>query len=182
MKESFPGNKESGIEGVARELIRMSDADQAMRNSATWDSEVDARNIARMKEVVANMGWPAISKVGDRAASAAWLLVQHADRDPAFQQECLALMRSLPPGEVQKRHIAYLEDRVRVNTGRPTLYGTQFYNNKQGAFGPRPIEDQDTLDERRAAAGLGPFAEYEKKLRQIDEERQEQLRATRKDK
>lgn len=172
---------------IVAELKAMAETDQDMRkrnpqDDKMWDEEVDKRNTARMREIVATVGWPTISKYGERAAHAAWLLVQHADQDPEFQEKVLALMRDLPDGEVSKQDIAFLEDRVRVNTGRPTLYGTQFYNDQQGIFGPQPIEDRDTLDERRAAVGLGNFAEYEKEIREVDRVRQERMRAVREDK
>lgn len=160
---------------LGQELLYMFDEDQAMRMSGAWDAEVDQRNTARMKEVVEAFGWPIISKFGERVVHAAWLLVQHADADPVFQEEVLSLMKALPDGEVLKQDIAYLEDRVRVNTGRPTLYGTQFYNDDRGAFGPRPIENPKTLDERRTAMGLGLFAEYDKEIRGVDKKRQEQM-------
>jgi hypothetical protein len=40
------------------------------------------------------------------------------------------------------------------------LYGTQF-TVTDGEHRPRPIEDPQQLDERRAEAGLDPFADYE---------------------
>jgi hypothetical protein len=46
----------------------------------------------------------------------------------------------------------------------PQLYGTQF-TVTGGEFGPHPIEDPQRLDERRAAAGLEPFADYEARMR-----------------
>lgn len=131
-----------------------------------------------MKEIVAAIGWPTISKYGEQAAHAAWLLIQHADEDPLLQEEVLALMKDLPAGEVSKKDIAYLEDRVRVNTGRPTLYGTQFYNNSQGKFGPRPIEDLEKLEERREIAGLDSFEKYEKEIQQADKTRRKHMRPT----
>lgn len=172
---------------IAVELKAMMETDQDMRernpqDGKMWDEEVDKMNTARMREIVATIGWPTISKYGERAAHAAWLLVQHADEDPEFQEEVLAHMKGLPDGEVSKQDIAFLEDRVRVNTGRPTLYGTQFYNDPQGIFGPQSIEDRDTLDERRAAVGLGNFAEYEKEIREVDRVRQERMRAVMEDK
>ncbi len=178
MKESFPKENEGASNELSKELLRMFDEDQAIRRSPTSAMlEIDKRNTARVKEIVATSGWPTISKYGEQAAHAAWLLVQHADNDPQFQGKALALMRDLPDGEVSRQDIAYLEDRVRVNTGRPTLYGTQFYNDSQGVFGPHPIEGRDTLDERRAAVGLGPFAEYEKEIRELDKAHQERVRA-----
>jgi hypothetical protein len=61
-------------------------------------------------------------------------------------------------------HLACLEDRVRVNAGLPQLYGTQF-TVTGGEPGPHPIEDPQRLDERRAAAELEPFADYQARMR-----------------
>ncbi len=97
----------------------------------------------------------------------AWLLVQHADHDRAFQKECLDLMKSLPPDEVHVSNIAYLEDRVRVGEGRPQLYGTQFHLDEQGNFGPFPIEDPENIDQRRKAMNLGTLAKYTHQMEQI---------------
>jgi hypothetical protein len=43
-------------------------------------------------------------------------------------------------------------------------HGTQFTYDKD-ELKPQPIEDPEHLDERRAAVGLGPFAEYEALMR-----------------
>jgi hypothetical protein len=55
-------------------------------------ASVDAGNLAWLKETVAEVGWPGRSMVGEDGAHAAWLLAQHADRDPAFQRRCLDLV------------------------------------------------------------------------------------------
>jgi hypothetical protein len=160
---------------IADEIVQMRETDQAMRKRAMstgskMDPEVDARNTQRMKEIVQQIGWPTKSKVGGAAAYGAWLLVQHADREGGFQAQCLKLMKEAPPGEVEKANIAYLEDRVRVNIGRPQLYGTQFHTDKDGTFGPRPIEDPDNLERRRKEMGLRSFAEYAATMQKLNSE------------
>lgn len=123
--------------------------------------EEEHARTARIREIVAERGWPGRSLVGDDGASAAWLLVQHADDDPSFQERTLELMRAaVEAGEADARDLAYLVDRVRVAHGKPQLYGTQF-----GRSGPQPIEDEEHLDERRAAVGLEPFADYAARFR-----------------
>ena len=154
----------NGFLSLAQEILRMFEADQAMRDEAKRrnldrDVAMDERHSARIGELVAQYGWPTIPMVGRRAAQAAWLLVLHADHDPDFQQQCLDLMRRAAEGEVEPAQVAYLEDRVRVNTGQPQLYGTQFCR-MEGAFAPYPIEDEEGLDDRRAAMGLESFDEY----------------------
>ena len=80
-------------------------------------------------------------------------------------------MKQATEGDVSKIDIAYLEDRVRVNTGRGQIYGTQFREtrNEEGivvAYEPKPIEDIEHLDDRRISVGLEPFEEYKKHFTQ----------------
>jgi hypothetical protein len=89
------------------------------------------------------------------------LLPQHADASPEIQREFhVLLVEAVGRREGSPRYLGYLEDRVRVNSGRPQLYGTQFLDDGDG-LRPRPIEDPDGLAERRAAVGMEPFEEYE---------------------
>ena len=87
----------------------MAKKDQHVRKMAIrtgfLDQSIDVFNTARMKEIVAQYGWPVPKLVGERVSYAAWILVQHADLDPQFQKRCLMLMR-----ESQKRgHSSSLE-------------------------------------------------------------------------
>ena len=148
---------------IASELLDMERVDQEMRSRNfrspnRWNAEVDQHHTSRMKELVIEIGWPTISKVGPEAAHAAWLLVQHADHDVDFQKKCLTLMKSELETEVERRCIAYLEDRVRVNLGQPQLYGTQF-DEVDNNFVPWTIENPEQVDERRLQMGLGTLQE-----------------------
>ncbi len=68
-------------------------------------------------------------------------------------------MQSFGTHEVSPGDVAYLTDRVLVNEGKPQVYGTQFHE-VNGHPEPRPIEDPDSVDVRRAGVGLGTLAEY----------------------
>jgi len=140
---------------------KISEADDAL---SAWDKSIDEDNTTWLKGIVEKYGWPTISDIGPDGSQAAWLLVQHADHDPDFQSQCLALMHALPKGEVKPANIAYLEDRVRVAQGKPQLYGTQFYR-EGGKFAPQPIEDPDNLEKRRQAMGLEPFSENQERVK-----------------
>lgn len=128
--------------------------------------DADGKNLIWLKEVVAKHGWPSKSLVGGQGAKDAWILVQHADTDRAFQQKCLDQMKALPKDEVDQRDTAYLTDRVLVGTGKQQLYGTQIIF-KEGKAAPNPIEDPDQVDVRRKAIGLEPLAEYLKLVEQV---------------
>lgn len=81
-------------------------------------------------------------------------------------EHCLELMKAAPRGEVALRDIAFLEDRVCLLRGRPQIYGSQFQGRGK-TLRLYPVQDTERLDERRAAMGLPPFAEYEKQIRQM---------------
>lgn len=137
------------------------------------DESILRRNTERLKEIVAEIGWPGASKVGQEGALFAWLLAQHSDHDRSFQEACLQMMKEQAPGEVQPQHIALLEDRLRVNAGLPQLYGTQFQRNDDGTVTPYPVEDAAHVNERRLNMGFDEtFEEYEQGLK----ERLDQLR------
>jgi hypothetical protein len=129
--------------------------------------EIDARNTAWMKGVVDKHGWPGKSLVGTDAAQKAWLLVQHADKDPEFQKRCLKLLaEAVKKGEAGAEHLAYLTDRVRVADKAKQVYGTQFHE-VDGKMQPYPIEDEANVDKRRKEVGLPPLAEYRKMIEEL---------------
>lgn len=149
---------------ILHDLQRMYDQDQAMRhehqtNPESWDEELDKRNTARLKEIIAEIGWPTISKVGHEGSMQAWLLAQHADHDVEFQKECLKRMKAESEKEVSRKNMAFLEDRIATSEGRPQPYGTQFKRNAEGKFEPLPIFDPQNVDQRRLEMGLHTLAE-----------------------
>ena len=160
---------------LRQELLDMRDRDQNMRNTLierygyntpfssedmAWFIATDATNTARMKEIIAKNGWPGRTAVGQDGATSAWLLVQHADEDPEFQKQCLKLMRdSIAEGEASASNFAYLTDRVLIGSGQPQIYGTQNIIIDGRAVSAE-IENAAQVDDRRAAIGLVPIAEY----------------------
>jgi hypothetical protein len=161
---------------LREELLALAEADQVFRRGWSSLSQTETRaelerehaRAARAAEIVSAHGWPGRSLVGDDGASAAWLLIQHADHDVALQERCLELMReAVRLGEASGSELAYLTDRVCVNRGRPQVYGTQFFGSGAG-YAVRPLEDRERLDERRTAVGLEPFAEYEARMHELE--------------
>ncbi|WP_245228116.1 DUF6624 domain-containing protein [Xanthomonas bromi] len=129
---------------------------------------VDHDNTAWLKQVVAAHGWPGRRLVGEDGANAAWTLVQHADADPAFQAQALALMEAaLARHDVMPGDVALLTYRVLLAQGKPQRYGTQFMTDADGRMSLRPTEDEAGLEARRRAMGLPPMAEYKKMLQDL---------------
>ncbi len=148
---------------IVQEINVMAQLDQDVRKRQIeepgfWKENLDEEHTKKMKEIVGRIGWPTISKVGIDACHSAWILVQHADHDVAFQENCLNLMKKEPAGEISLHDLAYLEDRARSNTGRSLLYATQF-QFVNGAFTPKETEEPEKVNERRKAMGLQTLAE-----------------------
>lgn len=129
---------------------------------------VHRRNADRLLAILSEVGWPGRSTVGEAGARAAWLVLQHSIGTPPLMRQGLALVRqSVETGDATAAEAAMLEDRVRILSGLPQIYGTQFDWDEHGVMNPAPIEDPDTVDVRRAAVGLPPLAD---RLREIRDE------------
>lgn len=123
--------------------------------------KVDADNTKWLKGAVKKHGWPGKSLVGEDGAHSAWLLIQHADHDRAFQKEVLPLIEAaVKQGEAKGSELAYLTDRVLVGEGKKQRYGTQFGANASGEQALRPLEDPVNIEELRKSVGLQPLMEY----------------------
>lgn len=166
---TFACSSASENEALRAQLLKMAELDQAARSAdqvagvsdkemavAKLNMEIAKLNVEhanRLKSIIAVYGWPGRSLVGNDAARAAWLIVQHADHDPEFQRRVLQILEPLvSTGEVSGSEYAYLWDR----THTPQRYGTQGECTKDGDWRVREIESPAQVDSRRAAAGLFP--------------------------
>jgi hypothetical protein len=124
---------------------------------------VHVRHVKRLKEIIHAYGWPTISRVGVKASQGAWVIAQHADFDVVFQRECLnKLTEAIPP--VDLTQLAFLTDRVLKNEGKPQIYGTQYFTDDTGVYGPWPIRARNDLNARRFEMGLESIEEYARRM------------------
>jgi len=129
-------------------------------------AEVDQFNTGQIKKILNRHTWVYISKFGVSADTDRWLLVQHADHDLDFQENCLRKLESLvESGETRAQNYAYLYDRVAVAESRPQRYGTQ-----AKVVGERlelyPFEGEtEDLEVRRREMGLSPLKIYLEQMR-----------------
>jgi len=165
------------IDEVRRELEALHETDQAQRREMAaverahgmgspqmaelWKKQTasDTRNIQRLEAIIAEIGWPKRSVVGEKAASAAFLVLQHSDL--IYQQKYLPLARTAAAEqEMRASSLALLEDRVLLREGKKQIYGSQVQRNDAGEWEVRSLEDPEHVDRRRASVGLPPLAEY----------------------
>lgn len=163
---------------LAGELVAMGKAEQDLRfevigrggepdlAQAQELEAIDQENTRRLIEIVESYGWPTKSRVGAKAAGAAWLILQHSP-DYAFQVRMLPeVERLMQAGEVRGQEYALLYDRVQMQAGKPQRYGSQFVT-RDGVMHMYAVEDPLHLDQRRASVGLGSIADYRKRLEEM---------------
>lgn len=157
---------------LSQELVAMAKNDLSVREALVADGSlghalyhphmeaVHISNAARLTAIMDQYGWPGNSLVGEEGAWAAWLIAQHAIGNPPFMRHCLSLLKQAAANnDVMPWQVAFLEDRIRMYEGKPQCYGTQFQPNNNGELEPYPIENLETVNDRRLAVGLNTIEE-----------------------
>lgn len=118
---------------------------------------LDSLNVLRITAIIDSAGWLGPEDVGNGSGTL-WLVIQHADL--ATQEKYLPEMQSaVEEGKASRYHLAMLEDRIEMRSGRPQIYGSQVKVDN-GVSRLWMIKDEETVNERRAAVGMEPLEEY----------------------
>ncbi len=166
-------------EALSQELVSLAKSDLSVREALVAEGSLSSQgyhprmeavhneNAVRLATIIELHGWPGISLVGEEGARAAWLIAQHAISNPPFVRHCLSLLKQAASNnEVVPWQAAMLEDRVRMYEGKLQIYGTQFQPGKNGELNPYPIENPETVNDRRLAVGLNSLEERTAELRE----------------
>ncbi|MEO8019303.1 MAG: DUF6624 domain-containing protein [Pseudomonadota bacterium] len=135
-------------------------ADQSSAELADEVESIDAENVAWIRTVISEKGFPTAAQVGNQGVHFAWLLLQHADQDPKLQSELLPVLEQrFSAWELPANDLARLTDRVLMASGKPQRYGTQFDWFAGDFTLPEPNELAE-IDAARARLGLMPLVDY----------------------
>ncbi len=133
-------------ESLREELIAMRAEDLRVRQQLLEAGElgngysprmeaVQRKNAQRLKDIIAQYGWPDTELVGPEGTLAAWFIAQHAIGEPDLQRHALSLIQEkVRQGAVPAAQEAYLFDRVAMYEGRPQRYGTQSLPCSDGQY------------------------------------------------
>ena len=146
-------------------LVAMVELDQSVRDME-WTEEtmklaevVDSTNTAKLKQLIEQYGFPTWELVGQYGQMNAWGIAQHS---PEYLPHFLKQYRkAVEENNATRRELAYLEDRYLIESGRPQIYGTQFfYNVKDSTTYLYATVDMEHLDDRRISVDLYSMDEY----------------------
>ncbi len=149
----------------------------AYQRGATMDSimiyeniknETFKRHIPIVKNIIATYGYPSIEKVGKESATNFFPLIQHADSDVNFQSDMLPIIKEqVEKGLINGADYAFLYDRIKVNTGKKQLYGTQLTYNEKHIAVPKPLKFKNGVNKRRAELGMESLEDYLNKATEL---------------
>ncbi len=185
---------------IAERIIGLKSADfelrerliQSGRLSEGYNEEMQKlhnRNAEILNELLDEIGYPTIDKVGKEASEAAWLVIQHSIGSPHFMKKCVKLLENaVRENGADPKNLAYLKDRIDVLEGGQQLYGTQFDWDEDGELSPNRYDDLAKVNSRRKSIGLNtleeqiiiirhrakrenqtPPTDFEKRIREINE-------------
>ena len=139
--------------GVTRESLPTYIPGQMLRT--------DSSNIARLRLIIKQYGYPGKTLVGEPTNEAAWYVIQHSDD---INRYLPLIKKAAGNGELPFYLYAQMLDRQLMRDGKAQLYGTQAmgYNVLNPATGQReaqrpfvwPIKDAAGVNERRKKAGF----------------------------
>lgn len=173
------------------ELDNMYDRDQEIRrlliDSIGFDSpeagkyiakmlEIDSINQVRIIEILDQYNWLPLSKVGEKANSAIFVVVQHSNLE--LMEKYFPQLKALAEeGEASAIDAAMMEDRILMHQGRKQKFGTQASSmlRADGSSAIWPIENPDSVNFLRASVGFDQTVEENAKRLEAEYNPEEEL-------
>lgn len=142
--------------------IEATEGNHSEELAAIWSQleKSDAENLKVIEELISKYGWLKRSSIGYRGEMTLFLVIQHAPMP--IQKKYFPMMQAaVKKEEASAINLAYLEDRILVGEGKKQVYGTQLLrNHKTGKYELAPLQDEKSVNKRRAAIGLEPIEIY----------------------
>ena len=128
----------------------------------TFKDSVFTTHEKRLQDIFNKNGFVGYDLAGEEGSKNFWLMVQHCDHNPDFQNKVLEKMKiEVGKENADPSNYGLLVDRVNLNTGKAQVYGTQVtYNFNTGQAYPKKLEDSTSVNKRRKAIGLEPLEVY----------------------
>jgi hypothetical protein len=109
---------------IAIELRKRNNGKRTQEEADLWlkQIEMDSINMVRVEKIISKYGYPDKSIVGEELKSVAAFVIIH---NPSKQAKYLQLLwEESKRGNVDKREVAILDDRIQMLKGESQIYGT----------------------------------------------------------
>jgi uncharacterized membrane protein YphA (DoxX/SURF4 family) len=129
-----------------------------------WKMQVviDSANLNYVERIFNSVGYPGKSLVGEPTNTAAWYVLQHSNKIGEYIH---LVKKAGQEGELPMNLVAMMEDRYLMDQEKPQVYGTQGRMDENGNKYIWPIENPETVNQRRKEAGFQETIEaYAKRL------------------
>jgi hypothetical protein len=135
-------------------------------------------NEKKVKAILDTYGWPTQEMIGPRGNWTLCNVLQHSDNTVRIQY--LPLMRqAVKDKKLEARFLVRAADRIATEKGELQLYGGQMkYYPETKSFNVWPVYDPENIDQRRAAIGLEPIAQFLKWRFNFEWNLEEQIQRT----
>ena len=151
------------IESIRAEIEKRNAADQKLLKAKAALPEIRAEqdaNDAWLRETTARYGWIDAARFGGKAEGAAIVMAKHSTDTRLLLAALPAIEADLAKDREFAQVFAIAYDQLLLSLGQRQRYGSQICAES----GLHPflcsVEAPSRLNERRAAAGLQPLAEY----------------------
>jgi hypothetical protein len=139
------------------DILRLLKADQAVRQKEGFDTKkmekADRETAMPLRVIFERYGVPTYDMVGVDAANGFLVMVQH--QAPDFRQAVLPKLKSnVDAGQGDAGTYAMVYDRTQRDEGKKQLYGEQLECSHGRSLSEAPIDDEGTVNIRRAQVGL----------------------------
>jgi hypothetical protein len=140
------------------EIERLYKVDQAVRQQNESDMEkmarTDREHAAPLEAIFAKYGVPTYRMVGPEGASDFVVMIQH--QSPEFRAKVLPKLKAnVEAGQADPGSYGMMFDRSQTDAGKKQMYGANLTcDTENPKLHKGPIEDEEHVDQRRAAIGL----------------------------
>jgi len=123
---------------------------------------LDSLNQMKLKTIFNKHGYPTKAMVGKLALQGVHFILQHSDRDIAFQKKYLPQIKKMAEnGEIIPEQYGFLLDRILINEGKSQIYGTQQVPEEiKPTINYKPMKNPKMVNERRMKLGMMPIEYY----------------------
>jgi len=156
-------DRDDAYRGLYNQIIQeQGPFSSTLKEAKATQSRYDSANLKQLNQIIAQKGFPTISKVNLYGVQTALIIAQRGSI--SFRKSLLPQLEKLAEKEeIRKPDLAFFIDNLLYDEGKKQEYGTRI-DMKSGNPALYPSNNPEKLNERRATMNLGTINSYLDKL------------------